>query len=399
MLTRDFIKLALGSVSYHRTRSLLTALGIAVGIAAVVLLTSIGEGINKFVLSEFTQFGTNLIAINPGKSETFGISGALVNSVRPLSLDDAESLARLPHIEAVVPLAQGNAAVEFNQRSRRTYIYGVNQDVPLVWQMKPALGRFLPNDDPRFARSFVVLGSKIRDELFKQENPLGERVRIGGESFRVIGVLESKGQLLGFDLDDAVYIPTYKAMALFDKEGLMEIDLLYREGMDSAVIAKAIKQHLIKRHGNEDFTITTQDQMLETLGSVLNILTLAVGALGSISLLVGGVGILTIMTISVNERRAEVGLFRALGARKQQILWLFIGEAVVLACLGGLAGLIIGAGGAWLLHVAIPALPTHTSWGYVLVAEGIAAIIGLSAGVMPAWRAARLDPIEALRDE
>jgi putative ABC transport system permease protein len=374
-------------------------LGIAVGIAAVVLLTSIGEGINKFVLSEFTQFGTNIIAINPGKSETFGISGALVNSVRPLSLEDAETLARLPHIQAVVPLAQGNAAIEFNQRSRRTYIYGVNQYVPQVWKMKPALGRFLPDDDPRFSRSFVVLGSKIRDELFKQENPLGERIRIGGESFRVIGVLESKGQLLGFDLDDAVYIPTYKAMALFDQEGLMEIDLLYREGLDSAVIAENIKQHLIKRHGNEDFTITTQDQMLDTLGSVLNILTLAVGALGSISLLVGGVGILTIMTISVNERRAEVGLFRALGARKQQILWLFIGEAVVLACLGGVAGLIIGAGGAWLLHVAIPALPTHTSWGYVLAAEGVAAVIGLIAGVTPAWRAARLDPIEALRDE
>ncbi|TVO75810.1 ABC transporter permease [Sedimenticola selenatireducens] len=399
MLTRDFIKLALGSVSFHRTRSLLTALGIAVGIAAVVLLTSIGEGINKFVLSEFTQFGTNIIAINPGKSETFGISGALVNSVRPLSLEDAETLARLPHIQAVVPLAQGNAAIEFNQRSRRTYIYGVNQYVPQVWKMKPALGRFLPDDDPRFSRSFVVLGSKVRDELFKQENPLGERIRIGGESFRVIGVLESKGQLLGFDLDDAVYIPTYKAMALFDQEGLMEIDLLYREGLDSAVIAENIKQHLIKRHGNEDFTITTQDQMLDTLGSVLNILTLAVGALGSISLLVGGVGILTIMTISVNERRAEVGLFRALGARKQQILWLFIGEAVVLACLGGIAGLIIGAGGAWLLHVAIPALPTHTSWGYVLAAEGVAAVIGLIAGVTPAWRAARLDPIEALRDE
>jgi putative ABC transport system permease protein len=268
-----------------------------------------------------------------------------------------------------------------------------------VWKMKPALGRFLPDDDPRFSRSFVVLGSKIREELFKQDNPLGERIRIGGESFRVIGVLESKGQLLGFDLDDAVYIPTYKAMSLFDQEGLMEIDLLYREGLDSAVIAESIKQHLIKRHGNEDFTITTQDQMLDTLGSVLDILTLAVGALGSISLLVGGVGILTIMTISVNERRAEVGLFRALGARKQQILWLFIGEAVVLACLGGLAGLIIGAGGAWLLHVAIPALPTHTSWGYVLAAEGVAAVIGLIAGVTPAWRAARLDPIEALRDE
>ncbi|WP_275097045.1 ABC transporter permease [Sedimenticola hydrogenitrophicus] len=399
MLARDFIRLSLSSVRFHRTRSLLTALGIAVGIAAVVLLTSIGEGINKYVLAEFTQFGTNLIAINPGKSATFGISGALINSVRPLSLEDAESLARLPHIQAVVPMVQGNAAVEFDRRSRRTYVYGVSDAVPDVWRMKPALGRFLPADDPRFARAFVVLGSKIRDELFKQENPLGKRVRIGSESFRVIGVMESKGQLLGFDLDDAVYIPTHKAMALFDQEGLLEIDLLYRSGVDSAVVAEQIKQHLISRHGNEDFTITTQDQMLETLGSVLNILTLAVGALGGISLLVGGVGILTIMTISVNERTAEVGLLRALGALRQQILWLFLGEAVVLASLGGLAGLLIGAGGAWLLHVAVPALPTHTSWGYVLAAEGIAAVIGLAAGVMPAWRAARLDPIEALRTE
>ncbi|MCW8907745.1 MAG: ABC transporter permease [Sedimenticola sp.] len=395
----DFISLSLGSVTFHRTRSLLTALGIAVGIAAVVLLTSIGEGINKYVLAEFTQFGTNLVAINPGKSQTFGISGALVNNVRPLSLEDAESLSRLPHIEAVVPLAQGNAAVEFEKRSRRTYIYGVSHAMPLVWKMEPALGRFLPDDDPRYARAFVVLGSKIRDELFRQENPLGKRIRIGSESFRVIGVMESKGQLLGFDLDDAVYIPTYKAMALFDQEGLMEIDILYRAGVDSSVVAEVIRKQLVQRHGEEDFTITTQDQMLDTLGSVLDILTLAVGALGAISLLVGGVGILTIMTISVNERTGEVGLLRALGAHRQQILWLFIGEAVVLASLGGLAGLLLGAGGAWLLQLAVPALPTHTPWGYVLAAEGVAASIGLMAGVMPAWRASRLDPIEALRAE
>lgn len=399
MRASDFISLSLGSVTFHRTRSLLTALGIAVGIAAVVLLTSIGEGINKYVLSEFTQFGTNLVAINPGKSETFGISGALVNSVRPLSLEDAETLERLPYIQAVVPLAQGNAAVEFEKRSRRTYIYGVTHDMPRVWQMEPALGRFLPDDDPRFARAFVVLGSKIRDELFRQENPLGKRVRIGSESFRVIGVMESKGQLLGFDLDDAVYIPTYKAMALFDQEGLMEIDILYRAGIDSSVVAESIRKHLEQRHGDEDFTITTQDQMLDTLGSVLDILTLAVGALGGISLLVGGVGILTIMTISVTERTGEVGLLRALGAHRRQILWLFIGEAVVLASLGGLAGLLLGAGGAWLLQLAVPALPTHTPWGYVLAAEGVAAGIGLIAGVMPAWRASHLDPIEALRAE
>ncbi len=267
---------------------MLTALGIAVGIASVVLLTSIGEGVNRFVLGEFTQFGTNLIAISPGKSTTFGVSGAIVNNVRPLSIEDAESLRRLPFIQAVVPMAQGNSAIEHGKRTRRTIIYGVGADMPRVWQMKPAIGRFLPADDPRFARPFVVLGSKVRSELFGTENPLGKRVRIGSESFRVIGILESKGQPLGFDLDDAAYIPTHKAMALFNQDSLMEIDLLYRPGSDSETLSEQIKKSLIQRHGNEDFTVTTQDQMLETLGSILDILTLAVAALGGISLLVGG---------------------------------------------------------------------------------------------------------------
>ena len=153
------------------------------------------------------------------------------------------------------------------------------------------------------------------------------------------------------------------------------------------------------RHGSEDFTITTQEQMLDVLGSVLDILTLAVGALGGISLLVGGVGILTIMTISVNERRAEIGLFRSIGANRRQILTLFIGEAVVLAGIGGFAGLMIGAGGAWLLGATVPALPTHTPWLYVFLAEILAVVIGLLAGVLPALKAANLDPIEALRAE
>jgi putative ABC transport system permease protein len=399
MLTRDFIKLSLGSVIAHRLRSFLTALGIAVGIASVVLLTSIGEGIHHFVLGEFTQFGTNLIAVTPGKTSTFGMSGAQISNVRPLSMDDAEALGRLPKIRAVVPVIQGNAAIEYEQRSRRTMILGVGPAVPEVWQMHPAIGRFLPADDPRYARPFVVLGSKVRDELLGTENPLGRRIRIGGESYRVIGVMESKGQMLGFDLDDTVYIPIQKAMSMFNRESMMEVDLLYATDADSEVIADSIRKLLIARHGNEDFTIITQDQMLETLGSILNILTLAVGALGGISLLVGGVGILTIMTISVTERTSEIGLLRAIGAGRREILLLFIGEAVVLASIGGLAGLILGAGGAWLLGVAIPALPTHTPWSYVLLAESIAAAIGLAAGVAPAYKAANLDPIEALRAE
>lgn len=399
MLINDSAKLAVGALASQKMRSFLTALGIAVGIASVVMLTSIGEGIHKFVLSEFTQFGTNLIAVTPGKTTTAGMSGAVISNVRPLSIDDALALGRTPRILGIVPFVQGNAPVEFGKRIRRTYVFGVGAQVPTVWQMKIAVGRFLPDDDPRTARAFAVLGSKVRDELFGPLNPLGQRIRIGGDRFRVLGVMESKGQMLGFDLDDAVYIPTNRALAMFDRESLMEIDLLYAAGSSLDEIVKSVKSLLMDRHGAEDFTITTQEQMLDVLGSVLNILTLAVGALGGISLLVGGVGILTIMTISVNERRTEIGLLRAIGAGRGQILTLFLGEAVVLSGIGGFAGLLIGAGGAWLLGAIVPALPTHTPWLYVVLAETLAVLIGLLAGVLPAHRAASLDPIEALRAE
>ena len=296
-------------------------------------------------------------------------------------------------------MVQGNAAVEFGKQTRRGLVFGVGPAVPEVWSMRAVQGRFLPDDDPRYARPFVVLGNKMGKELFGSISPLGKRIRIGGESFRVIGVMEAKGQMLGFDLDDAVYIPTRKAMAMFDQDSLMEVDLLYSADTESGIMADRIGTLLKNRHGSEDFTIVTQDQMLETLGNVLGILTMAVASLGAISLLVGGVGILTIMTISVNERTGEVGLLRALGAPKQQILWLFMGEAILLSTLGGMAGLLLGTGGAWLLGAAIPALPVHTSWFYVLLAEGIAIAIGVSAGVAPALHASRLDPIQALRAE
>jgi putative ABC transport system permease protein len=399
MFLRDTLSLSLNAVVSHRLRSFLTALGIAVGIAAVVLLTSLGEGIHRYVLAEFTQFGTNLIGITPGKINTTGFSGGVVSNVRPLSLADALALERLSRVIATVPVVQGNAAVEFEQRSRRTYVFGVGAAAPQVWQIRVAQGRFLPPDDPRTARAFVVLGSRVKQELFGARNPLGQRLRLGSEQYRIVGVMESKGQMLGFDLDDAVYIPAGRAMALFNRNSLMEIDLLYAAGSSSEDVARRAKRLLIGLHGDEDFTIVTQDQMLDVLGSVLDILTLAVGALGGISLLVGGVGILTIMTIAVHERTAEIGLLRALGAGRGQVMALFIGEAIVLSGLGGMAGLIIGAGGAWLLGHAVPALPTHTPWRYVFFAELLAVFIGLSAGVWPARHAARLDPIEALRAE
>jgi putative ABC transport system permease protein len=399
MRLNDLIHLTGSAILAQRTRSLLTGLGIAVGIAAVVLLTAIGEGVQRFVVQEFTQFGTNLIAISPGKTQTFGVSGAVISNVRPLSLDDAAALVQLPQVREVVPFVQGNAEVEAAGLTRRTTVFGTGAAVPEVWQIRPALGRFLPDDEPRRARAFAVLGSKLYRELFGTRSPLGERIRIGGETFRVIGTMQPKGQMLGFDLDDTVYIPIARAMAMFDRESLMEVDVLYHAGAEAADLAKHIKARLIARHGSEDFTIVTQDQMLDVLGSVLEVLTLAVGALGAISLLVGGIGILTIMTISVNERTAEVGLLRALGARRRQVVGLFLGEAIVLAGSGGVVGLILGAGGTWLITALIPGLPTQLAWGYVGLALLIAVAIGLLAGVAPALRAASLDPVTALHAE
>jgi putative ABC transport system permease protein len=399
MLNRDFIQLAIGSVLAHRLRSFLTTLGIAIGIAAVVLLTSIGEGIHRFVLAEFTQFGTNIVAINPGKATTHGISMGVFGTVRPLTLDDNEALKKVPYAEAVVPVVQGNAEVEGNNRSRRTAVYGVGPEFSEAFKFKIGSGRFLPGDDPYAPRAFAVLGSKLRQELFGSVNPLGKLIRVGGDRYRVVGAMEAKGQILGFDLDDTVYIPAARALELFNREGLMEIDLLYREGADVDEVVASMRRILIARHGREDFTVTTQQQMLDVLGAVLDVLTFAVGALGGISLLVGGVGILTIMIIAVRERTGEIGLLRALGAPRGEIMGLFLGEAVVLAAIGGLAGLIFGAGGAQLLNWALPALPVHTPWSYVLLAEALAVVIGVLAGVMPARRAARLDPVEALRTE
>jgi putative ABC transport system permease protein len=302
-------------------------------------------------------------------------------------------------VEAVVGLIQGNAEVEGNRRSRHTTVYGTSEDFPQAFKMPIASGTFLPADNPQAPRALAVLGSKVKQELFGAQNPLGEIIRISGHRYRVVGVMQSKGQVLGFDLDDTVYIPLARGLEMFNREGLVEIDVQYREGTDEQVVVDAIHRILSGRHGREDFTITTQQQMLDVLGSILNIITFAVGAIGAISLLVGAIGIVTIMTISVAERTSEIGLLRALGARHGQILSLFLGEAIILSAVGGAAGLLIGVGFGQFLHLVVPALPVHTPWHYVLIAEVSAVLIGLAAGVIPARHAARLNPVDALHDE
>jgi putative ABC transport system permease protein len=403
MRVADLLRLALRAITAHRLRSALTLLGIAVGIASVVLLTSLGEGLHRFMLAEFTQFGTNIIEIRPGKPGTNMGPAGLQTTVRPLTIADAEALRRLPNITAVTPILWSNAETKATvggiSRVRRAVVYGVGSDFARAFNSAVRAGQFLPPDDPENARALVVLGSKLKRELFGNENALGEKLRIGELQFRIIGVMEPKGQMLGQDLDDTAFIPAARALEMQNRVGLMQINVSYAEGLPSAVPAQAVKTLLKARHGAEDFGLTTQEDMLRTLSKILDVLTMAVGALGGISLLVGGVGIVTIMTIAVSERTNEIGLLKAIGAPAATILTLFLAEATALAALGGLLGLVLGAGIAQLLHLVIPALPVSTPWHFVAIAEGIAVTIGLVAGVLPARRAAGLDPVEALRAE
>ncbi|MFQ5514074.1 MAG: ABC transporter permease [Myxococcota bacterium] len=400
MAPEDCLRVGLGAVRSHRLRSFLSMLGIAIGITAVVLLTSIGEGTRRYLIGEFTQFGTNVLQINPGKTETFGLPGVLGGTTHKLTLDDAEALLRVPGVQRFVPLVFAQARVEAAGRGRAVIIYGATADLPDVWKFQIGQGIFLPPGDPRRGAAVVVLGPKLKRELFGESNALGKFVRIAGTRLRVIGMMAPKGRILGLDIDDSAYLPVRTAMRIFNLDELVEIDVRFtHEGMTRSV-EEGIRRLLTERHGGrEDFTITTQTAMLEVFENVMDVITTAVGAIGAISLLVGSIGILTMMWIGVNERVREIGLMRALGATTRDVQRLFLFEAVLLTSLGGLVGIALGLGIAALLRLLVPGLPIFTPVAYLLAALAVSAATGLLSGVAPARRAAALDPIEALRTE
>jgi putative ABC transport system permease protein len=396
----ELLPLALGALRAHRLRSVLSMLGIAIGVAAVILLTSIGEGTRVYIISQFTQFGTNILAVNPGKAKTLGIPGVLGGTTHKLTIDDAEALARISGVETVVPFAMGNARVEAGERGRSVPVFGATPDLPILYRFGARQGSFWPQGDPRSGGPYAVLGPKLARELFAEQSPLGRFVRIAGGRFRVVGVMMPKGQMMGFEIDDVAYIPVASALRLFNLDELFEIDLIYTRARDSARIEAAVKRVLIDRHGgNEDFSVTTQEAMLDVFGNIMDVITTAVGAIAGISLLVGATGILTMMWIAVGERTSEIGLVRALGATREQVQALFLVEAAALATLGGLAGISIGLGLGYLLRLAVPGLPVETPLRFVLAGLVVSLLTGLISGVAPARRAAGLDPIEALRAE
>lgn len=399
MRASDFIHLTTGTLRAHRLRTFLAILGIAVGIAAVILLTSIGQGIREFVLSQFMRSGSNLIIVFPGRVQTAGATIGVFGTVRPLTIDDAIAARRAPHVRFTNPATDGSAEVRYGGRRRRVIVYGFSPDWAKIWEFRMAAGSFLPDDDPHAPRPLAVLGATAKQELFGNANPIGQKIEISGSRFVVIGVVEPQDRVLGIDVNDSVTIPTARALELFNREGLTGFHVTHDPNVAQDEVVAGLRRILTMRHGREDVSFVTQDEMVRVLGSILGVLTFAVGALGSISLLVGGVGILTIMTISVTERTAEIGLLRALGGGQGQILRLFLGEAAMLAAIGGAAGLAAGVAIAWILTLVLPALPVSTPWWFAILAEGMAISVGLAAGALPARHAARMQPVDALRAE
>ncbi len=396
----DLLRLALRALTIHRLRTLLTALGTGVGVAAVVLLTSIGEGMYDFIEHEATRFGTHFLVITPGKDQTFGgPPGMITNTIRPLSLDDALAIGQLDSVVAVAPAVTGFAEVENEGLKRNVMVLGTGPELPEIFSMEIASGRFLPDEDVLTARPLAVLGSTLKHELFGADNALGAYIRVSGYRFRVVGVLADSGTTVGFDLNDIVYVPVKHTMEMYNMVGVQEVDVRYREDRPAAEVEGDITRLLVARHGSEDFSITTQDQMLNTMRVILSTITAAVAALGGISLVVGGVGIFTIMTISIQERIFEIGLFRSLGARRREVRRLFLAEALALGAAGGLLGLALGQGAAWFLAALFPVIPVSVSAGYTIAALLLAVLIGVLAGVVPAVRAARMNPVQALRTE
>ncbi|MDR0634162.1 MAG: ABC transporter permease [Azoarcus sp.] len=399
MRWHDFFRFVLCSLSAYRLRSFLTLLGIAVGIAAVILLASIGESFHDYVLAQFSKFGSNIIKIVPGRQDARGGMPSLPSTARELTLEDAEALARLPFIIHVSPVVQGNAEIRANGRMRRTVAMGVGPQMRDIYSIDVAAGRVFSEREHRDAHAVALLGATLRNELFGNAAALGARIEIGGERYRVIGILEPKGQLLGVDIDDVAYIPTGRAMGLYNRGGIEHIKVSYDMAAGVARVLPLIRQALVARHGREDFTLVTQEEMVSSLDNILRIVVSVISALGGISLAVGAVGIATIMTIAVTERTSEIGLLVALGARRRAILGLFLAEAVALSALGGLLGLLVGVGLARLAALFVPSLPVSTPWTFALAAEAVAILIGLLSGVLPARRAARANVIDALRAE
>jgi putative ABC transport system permease protein len=395
----DVARFAWRSLSGYRTRTLLMVLAMSIGVAAVVVLTSLGEGARRYVRNEFESLGTNLIVVFPGRAETVSGGGGLMSGRTPrdLTLDDALSLRRIRGVQSVAPLNLVSGEVWWKGRRRDAPVAGSTSELADIWGLNVAYGRFLPHQDPRHATPFCVLGSNVRRELFGTTSPLGEWIRIGDRRFRVIGVLAPKGEFVGLNMDDLVIIPVASAQVVFNLPSLLRIGVTVPRREEAKRIRLEIRRLLAARHnGEEDVTILTEDAVASAFDRILLALTLALGGIATISLGVAGILIMNVMLIAVSQRTSEIGLLKALGASPGQIRFLFFAEAALLSGVGAVAGSVLGQVGSLVIRQIYPAVPAFAPAWAVVAGLAMALGIGIAFSVLPARRAAQLEPALAL---
>jgi len=395
----DTLLFASGSLRGSRTRTLLMILAMSIGVASVVILTGLGEGARRYVVNQFSSLGTNLVIVLPGRTETAGIGpGMLLGQIpRELSLDDAQALLRSRAIGRIAPLTVGSSQVSLGALNREVVVLGSTGELLEVRHMSLAQGQFLPAGDLHSSESVCVLGTKIKTELFGQQQAVGAWVRLGDRRFRVIGVMASQGESMGFNTDEIVIVPVASAHMLFNTSGLFRV-LVEAKSRDSIEQAKLdAEEILLRRHnGERDVTVITQDAVVATFDRILTALTLAVGGIAGISLAVAGILIMNVMLIAVSQRIKEIGLLKALGAPAAQIRNLFFAEAILLSGIGSVVGLILGEAGVLVIGKIYPSLPVSAPWWAILAAITTSLGTGILFSVWPARRAARLDPVMAL---
>jgi putative ABC transport system permease protein len=407
------IRLAIRALTSNKLRALLTMLGIVIGVAAVITLLSVGKGVESFVVGEFEDLGNNLLFVFPGQLEPG--QGPPRPGGSGLTNDDVSALSdpfRTPDVIAVVPEYDRPATVTRGRHETRTTIAGTTPNYPAVRNFYPIAGDFFSEQDLNGNARVAVLGQTVYEELFPDgEVPIDQTIKINNTNFNVIGLLDEKGGSGFNDQDNLVLIPITTAQRrLFPSrrpDGKFRVDFIYaqvisdeRQNTAIAQIEEVLRDsHNIEFQGEDDFTVLSQTELVGAFSQITKILTAFLGLIAGISLLVGGIGIMNIMLVSVRERTREIGLRKAVGAKQKDILWQFLVEAMVLAIMGGLIGLTIGVAASLFISQLSDSLQPTVAWDSVVLAIAFSAAVGLFFGIYPASRAARLNPIDALRYE
>ncbi len=397
----EYLRSAFAALVANKVRASLTMLGVIIGVLAVTLLVSVGDGARKYLDDTIGGIGTNLLIVTAGKRETKGMGGPPLSSTKPLTIDDVRALERQGTLlRAVSPVVQGGGSVRYQGRTRDVSVIGVGPSFADLRNMHVAIGEFVRQEDLDGRRRVVVLGRTVVRELFGEEPALGKPVRIAEGRFRVVGIMEAKGTSLGFDLDDLVFIPATAAQDLFGKDDIGSIMTAARAKEDVGQAMAQVEEILARRRNGEHvITIQSQDDLLQTFNTITSAMTWVLLCIASISLLVGGIGIMNIMLVSVRERTREIGVRRAMGATRADILWQFLLESVLISVCGGGVGLGLGVAIIMTVHRFAPAIPVQFSPWIAAVAFGSACVVGILSGVFPARSGAQLDPVEALRYE